>query len=74
MIRGSANRIELYFTRLAPLSNPIDDALKTVRFLDRDQLRRMIENGLPSFTVLCEFRIPPRRNNVLYVLRRSVEF
>lgn len=46
---------------------------KTVRFADRDELRQMIETGLPDFRVVCESRIPPRRNNVLYALRRATE-
>jgi 2-polyprenyl-6-hydroxyphenyl methylase/3-demethylubiquinone-9 3-methyltransferase len=46
---------------------------KTVRFPDRGELQRMIETGLPDFQVVCESRIPPRRNNVLYALRRTTE-
>lgn len=44
---------------------------KTVRFPARDELRNIIETGLPDFDVVCEARIPPRRNNVLYALRRN---
>jgi 2-polyprenyl-6-hydroxyphenyl methylase/3-demethylubiquinone-9 3-methyltransferase len=46
---------------------------RTVRFPDRAELRRTIDAGLPGFTVVCEARIPPRRNNVLYALRRDGE-
>lgn len=44
---------------------------KTVRFPARDELQNIIEAGLPDFEVVCEARIPPRRNNVLYALRRN---
>ena len=44
---------------------------RTVRFPARDELQAMIEAGLPDFAVTCEARIPPRRNNVLYTLRRN---
>jgi 2-polyprenyl-3-methyl-5-hydroxy-6-metoxy-1,4-benzoquinol methylase len=46
---------------------------KTVRFPSREELRQMVDSGLPDFEVVCETRIPPRRNNVLYALRRSNE-
>jgi 2-polyprenyl-6-hydroxyphenyl methylase/3-demethylubiquinone-9 3-methyltransferase len=46
---------------------------KTVRFPSREELRQMIDTGLPDFRVVCETRIPPRRNNVLYALRRASE-
>lgn len=44
---------------------------KTVRFPSREELRTTIDEGLPGFEVACEARIPPRRNNVLYALRRA---
>lgn len=43
---------------------------KTVRFPSRAELRGFIDAGLPEFEIICETRIPPRRNNVLYALRR----
>lgn len=46
---------------------------KTVRFPARDELQAMIADGLPEFSVVCEARIPPRRNNVLYALRRTAD-
>lgn len=46
---------------------------KTVRFPSREELRHFIDAGLSDFEVTCETRIPPRRNNVLYTLRRSSE-
>lgn len=42
-----------------------------VRFPSRDELRELIDAGLPGFSAVCEARIPPRRNNVLYLLRRA---
>jgi 2-polyprenyl-3-methyl-5-hydroxy-6-metoxy-1,4-benzoquinol methylase len=42
---------------------------KTVRFLPGTELRQLIEAGLPGFGVVCEARIPPRRNNLLLALR-----
>jgi 2-polyprenyl-3-methyl-5-hydroxy-6-metoxy-1,4-benzoquinol methylase len=42
---------------------------KTVRFLSGTELRQLIEAGLPGFGVVCEARIPPRRNNLLLALR-----
>jgi 2-polyprenyl-6-hydroxyphenyl methylase/3-demethylubiquinone-9 3-methyltransferase len=44
---------------------------KTVRFATREQLRGYLADGLPGFGIACESRIPPRRNNVLYVMRRT---
>lgn len=43
-----------------------------VRFPSRAELRDLIDTALPGFDVVCEARIPPRRNNVLYALRRPV--
>jgi 2-polyprenyl-6-hydroxyphenyl methylase/3-demethylubiquinone-9 3-methyltransferase len=43
---------------------------KDVRFPDREELHELIGTALPEFEIVCEARIPPRRNNVLYVLRR----
>lgn len=45
---------------------------KTVRFLASDELRHMIAGGLPGFEIVCEARIPPRRNNVLLALQRPI--
>jgi 2-polyprenyl-3-methyl-5-hydroxy-6-metoxy-1,4-benzoquinol methylase len=42
---------------------------KTVRFLPGAELRQLIETGLPGFDVVCEARVPPRRNNLLLALR-----
>jgi 2-polyprenyl-6-hydroxyphenyl methylase/3-demethylubiquinone-9 3-methyltransferase len=44
---------------------------KTVRFPSREELRAVIAEGLPGLGVVLEARIPPRRNNVLRVLRRD---
>ncbi|WP_197523541.1 class I SAM-dependent methyltransferase [Actinokineospora pegani] len=41
---------------------------KTVRFPSREELRGYIDSALPNHEVILETRIPPRRNNVLYVL------
>lgn len=43
---------------------------KTVRFPSYDELRSYLAEGLPGFEVVCETRVPPRRNNVLFVLSR----
>jgi 2-polyprenyl-3-methyl-5-hydroxy-6-metoxy-1,4-benzoquinol methylase len=43
---------------------------KNVRFPSREELRSVVDAGLPGFEIRCEARIPPRRNNVLYTLRR----
>jgi 2-polyprenyl-3-methyl-5-hydroxy-6-metoxy-1,4-benzoquinol methylase len=42
---------------------------KTVRFPSPAELRQLIATGLPGFGVVCEARIPPRRNNLLLALR-----
>ncbi len=42
----------------------------TVRFHSRSELKDLIAAALPEFRPVCEARIPPRRNNVLYALRR----
>jgi 2-polyprenyl-6-hydroxyphenyl methylase/3-demethylubiquinone-9 3-methyltransferase len=42
-----------------------------VRFPSRAELRELIGAGLHGFSTVCEARIPPRRNNVLYLLRRG---
>jgi 2-polyprenyl-6-hydroxyphenyl methylase/3-demethylubiquinone-9 3-methyltransferase len=44
---------------------------KTVRFPSREELQATIAEGLPDLGVVLEARIPPRRNNVLWVLRRD---
>ncbi|NUT48836.1 MAG: class I SAM-dependent methyltransferase [Saccharothrix sp.] len=46
---------------------------KTVRFPTREQLRGYLADGLPGFGIACETRVPPRRNNVLYVMRRDAD-
>jgi 2-polyprenyl-6-hydroxyphenyl methylase/3-demethylubiquinone-9 3-methyltransferase len=43
---------------------------KNVRFPSREELRATVDAGLPGFEIVCETRIPPRRNNVLYAMRR----
>jgi 2-polyprenyl-6-hydroxyphenyl methylase/3-demethylubiquinone-9 3-methyltransferase len=43
----------------------------TVRFADSDELRRYLAAGLPGFEITCQARIPPRRNNLLYLMRRT---
>jgi SAM-dependent methyltransferase len=45
---------------------------RAVRFPSREELRALLDAGLPGFEIACECRIPPRRNNVLYVLRGRV--
>ncbi|GAA0661995.1 hypothetical protein GCM10010193_11500 [Kitasatospora atroaurantiaca] len=44
---------------------------KNVDFADRDQLLAVITRALPGLSVVCETRVPPKRNNVLFALRRS---
>jgi len=44
---------------------------KNVDFADRDQLLAVITGALPGLSVVCETRVPPKRNNVLFALRRS---
>jgi 2-polyprenyl-3-methyl-5-hydroxy-6-metoxy-1,4-benzoquinol methylase len=43
---------------------------RDVRFPSLSELRSLVAGGLPGFAVACEARIPPRRNNVLFALRR----
>lgn len=43
---------------------------RTVAFPDREELRSLLDRALPGFRVVCEARIPPRRNNVLYAMCR----
>jgi SAM-dependent methyltransferase len=43
---------------------------KNVRFPSREELRGYLDRALPEFEIVCETRIPPRRNNVLYVMSR----
>jgi 2-polyprenyl-3-methyl-5-hydroxy-6-metoxy-1,4-benzoquinol methylase len=43
----------------------------TVRFMAPDELRELIATNLTEFTTVCETRIPPHRNNVLFALRRA---
>jgi 2-polyprenyl-3-methyl-5-hydroxy-6-metoxy-1,4-benzoquinol methylase len=42
----------------------------TVRFMEPAELRSLIRETVPSFSVVCEARIPPHRNNILLALRR----
>ncbi|HEY3139800.1 MAG TPA: class I SAM-dependent methyltransferase [Acidimicrobiales bacterium] len=44
---------------------------RTVAFPEREELRQLIADALPGFAITCETRVPPRRNNVLYALRRD---
>jgi 2-polyprenyl-6-hydroxyphenyl methylase/3-demethylubiquinone-9 3-methyltransferase len=43
---------------------------RNVDFATREELRSMVGDGLPGFEVVCEARIPPRRNNMFLALRR----
>lgn len=45
---------------------------KDVRFPSLEELHGFVANGLPDFSITLEARIPPRRNNVLWTLRRSI--
>lgn len=42
----------------------------TVRFMEPVELRSLIRETVPNFSVVCEARIPPHRNNLLLALRR----
>jgi|SRR3954470_23185087 2-polyprenyl-3-methyl-5-hydroxy-6-metoxy-1,4-benzoquinol methylase len=45
---------------------------RTVRFMPYEELRELADKAAPGFELVVECRIPPRRNNVLFVLRRPV--
>lgn len=45
---------------------------RTVRFPSREELRATLDAALKGFDITCEARIPPRRNNVLYTLRKPL--
>jgi SAM-dependent methyltransferase len=40
-----------------------------VSFVDRDELLALLTSAAPGMAVVCEARIPPRRNNLLVALR-----
>jgi 2-polyprenyl-3-methyl-5-hydroxy-6-metoxy-1,4-benzoquinol methylase len=44
---------------------------KDVRFPSLEELHGFVAEGLPEFSITLEARIPPRRNNVLWTLRRT---
>jgi len=44
---------------------------KTVRFPSPAELRALVASQLPGFSVVCEARVPPQRNNVLLAMRRD---
>ncbi|GAA2130132.1 hypothetical protein GCM10009760_02250 [Kitasatospora kazusensis] len=44
---------------------------KNVDFADREQLHAIVSRALPDFSVVCETRVPPKRNNILLALRRA---
>lgn len=44
-----------------------------VRFMPSAELRDLIATTLPEFRLVCESRIPPRRNNLLLALRRHTD-
>jgi 2-polyprenyl-6-hydroxyphenyl methylase/3-demethylubiquinone-9 3-methyltransferase len=44
---------------------------RNVAFADRGELLAMIGQALPEMSVVCETRVPPQRNNVLFALRRT---
>lgn len=44
---------------------------QTVRFMSPDELRALVDDNLPGFSTVCELRVPPHRNNILYVRRRN---
>ena len=41
-----------------------------VSFVDRDELLALLTSAAPGMAVVCEARIPPRRNNLFVALRR----
>jgi 2-polyprenyl-6-hydroxyphenyl methylase/3-demethylubiquinone-9 3-methyltransferase len=41
-----------------------------VSFLSREELFGLVEQALPAWSVQSEFRVPPRRNNLVLILRR----
>jgi len=41
-----------------------------VRYPSRDELWQMVRSGIPDGELICEARIPPRRNNILIALRK----
>ena len=43
---------------------------RDVRFPSLEELHSIVAEGLPEFGITLEARIPPRRNNVLWTLRR----
>ncbi len=45
----------------------------TVRFMDPAEIRGLAEANLPGFSLISETRIPPHRNNVLLVLRKTAD-
>ncbi|WP_441245639.1 class I SAM-dependent methyltransferase [Kitasatospora sp. McL0602] len=44
---------------------------KNVVFGDRDELLATVSSALPGLSVFCETRVPPKRNNILFALRRT---
>lgn len=44
-----------------------------VRFMPSAELRELVASALPDFRLVCESRIPPRRNNLLLAMRRYTD-
>jgi 2-polyprenyl-3-methyl-5-hydroxy-6-metoxy-1,4-benzoquinol methylase len=42
----------------------------TVRFMPLDELRELTAKATPGFDLVVECRVPPRKNNVLFALRK----
>lgn len=42
----------------------------TVRFMDRPELERLIQKAMPGWETVRESTVPPRRNNLLWILRK----
>ena len=43
---------------------------ENVRYLTRAELRHAIATAIPRAELICEARIPPRRNNVMFAMRK----
>ncbi|MFZ0042174.1 MAG: methyltransferase [Solirubrobacteraceae bacterium] len=44
---------------------------QNVHYDDRSELTRAISDGIPHGELICEARIPPRRNNIMFALRKQ---
>jgi hypothetical protein len=41
-----------------------------VRYASRTELLDAIAHAIPDARLICETRVPPRRNNILFALRK----